>query len=185
MIQGDPHAQSGNGKILAGIIQRNALFVVNNSEEKCVGKLTRQRSTKKRKEASIIDFVIGCDDIYDMISQLTIDEKRDHVLTSFRKTKNGSKITESDHNSLITNIKAVWKKKLPKERIEIYNLKDKIGLNKFKALTSKDNFLSSVFNNEGDIETQTNRFLKRLKYCLSICFKKIRVSKTKRNPEVE
>ena len=69
--------------------------------------------------------------------------------------------------------------------IEIYNLKDEIGLNKFKALTSKDNFLSSVFNNEGDIETQTNKFLKRLNYCLSICFKKIRVSKTKRNPEVE
>ena len=92
LIQGDPHAQSGNGKILAGIIQRNALFVVNNSEEKCAGKLTRQRSTKKRKEASIIDFVIGCDDIYDMITQLTIDEKRDHVLTSFRrKEKMGPK----------------------------------------------------------------------------------------------
>ena len=87
LIQGDPHAQSGNCKILAGIIQRNTLFVVNNSEEKCVGKLTRQRSTKKRKEASIIDFVIGCEDIYDMITQLTIDEKRDHVLTRFKKKK--------------------------------------------------------------------------------------------------
>ena len=50
LIQGDLPAQSGNGKIPAGIIKRNALFVVNNSEEKCVGKLTQQRSTKKGKK---------------------------------------------------------------------------------------------------------------------------------------
>ena len=30
IIEGDPHSQSGNGKILAGIIQRNALIVINN-----------------------------------------------------------------------------------------------------------------------------------------------------------
>ena len=34
IIQGDPHKQSDNGKILAGIIQRNALFVINGSIEK-------------------------------------------------------------------------------------------------------------------------------------------------------
>ena len=114
-IQGDPHAQSDNGKIMAGIIQRNAIFVVNGMTEKCVGKFTRQRSTKKRKKASIIDFVIVREEMNDMITSLVIDEKKEHALASYRKTKNGSKVTESDHNSLITHIKAVWKKKQKKE----------------------------------------------------------------------
>ena len=182
-IQGDPHAQSDNGKILAGIIQRNAMCVVNSLKEKCVGKYTRQRSTKKRKEASIIiiDFVIGCEEMNDMITSLVIDEKKEHALASFRKTKNGSKVTESDHNSLITHIKAVWKKKQIKEGDEIYNLKNKMGIKQFKELTSKDEFLSSVFKEEGDIETQTKHFLKRLDYCIRKCFTKIRVTKNKRD----
>ena len=61
MIEGDPHGQSENGKILAGIIQRNALHVVNNSKTKCIGKITRRRITRKKKEESIIDFVLGCE----------------------------------------------------------------------------------------------------------------------------
>ena len=38
LVKGDPHKQSENGKILEGIIKRNALIVMNNSEEKCKGK---------------------------------------------------------------------------------------------------------------------------------------------------
>ena len=75
-IQGDPYEQSDNGKILAGILERNAMYVINGIKEKCVGKFTRQRCTKKRKEASIIDFVIGCEEINDMITKLVVDEKK-------------------------------------------------------------------------------------------------------------
>ena len=45
IIKGDPHEQSGNGKLLAAIIKRNALIVMNNSEQKCKGKITRRRIT--------------------------------------------------------------------------------------------------------------------------------------------
>ena len=116
-------------RVTSGIIQRNTLSVVNNSKDKCVGKFRRQRSTHKRKEASIKDFVIGCDYINDMTTQLKIDEKREHVIISFRKNNEGTKVNESNHNSLITNSKTVWKKKQPKQRSEIYNLKNEIGLN--------------------------------------------------------
>ena len=51
MIKGDPHAQNGNGKILAAIIKRNALSVINNSEDKCGGKITLRQD---RKKASLI-----------------------------------------------------------------------------------------------------------------------------------
>ena len=155
VIQGDPHAQSDNGKILSGIIERNALCVINNSRNKCKVKITRQRITKTRKEKSIIDFVLSCDDMEDMLEEFVIDEDKDYALNSYKKTKNGTKVKESDHNSLITKVKGIWQNKLPTKRIEIYNLKDKEGLIKFKDMTSKDSFLSSVFLEEGNIETQS------------------------------
>ena len=62
-----------NGKLLAGIIKRNALLVMNNSETKCKGKITRRRTTRKSVEESIIDFVIVCDIMEYMISEVVID----------------------------------------------------------------------------------------------------------------
>ena len=50
-MKGDPHPQSDNGKILAGIIKRNALIVMNSSSKKCKGAITRRRMTKKVKKA--------------------------------------------------------------------------------------------------------------------------------------
>ena len=67
----------------------------------------------------------------------------------------------------------------------MYNLKDIEGIKKFKEITSKDNFLSSVFETEGSIEVQTKKFLKRLGYCISICFKKIRENNSRRNLHIE
>ena len=122
----------------------------------------------------------------DMIEGLVIDESKNHALTSYTKTKNGTKVKESDHNSMITNIKASWVKKPQIKRVEIYNLKDREGLTKFKDMTSKDTFLSSVFCENGSINNQTKKFLKRLGYCMNTCFKKIRVnSKIRRNTELE
>ena len=84
--------------------------------------------------------MLACEDMAEMIEELVIDEDKQHVLTSFRKTKTGTKTKESDHNTLITKVTAVWNKKLPAKRIEMYNLKDKEGLKKFKARTSQDTF---------------------------------------------
>lgn len=106
-------------------------------------------------------------------------------MNSYKKTKNGPKVKESDHNSLITKIKGTWKKQIVQKRTEMYNLKDKEGLKKFKEITSEDLFLSSVFTEEGNIETQTKYFLKILGYCMSKSFKKIRVNKNKKNKDLE
>ena len=67
----------------------------------------------------------------------------------------------------------------------MYHLKDKEGLKKFKEITSEDSFLSSVFTEEGNIETQTKYFLKRLVYFMSKSFKKIRVNENKKNKDLE
>ena len=52
-----------------------------------------------------------------------IDEERKHVLSRIYKTKKGTKIKESDHNTITTefNIKVASDNK--SEKIEFYNLK--------------------------------------------------------------
>ena len=186
IIEGDPHNQSENGKVLAGIIKRHALIVMNSVKNKCSGKITRKRTTKKVNEESIIDFIIVCDYVENMISKVDIDEDRKYILARYTKTKNGTKVKESDHHSMITYINTTWVKQCDTKRIEIYNFKDKDGLQKFKQMTSKDQFLSEVFNDPSkNINVTTKKCIKRLNFCLSQCFRKIRVKQTRRNKEME
>ena len=86
----------------------------------------------------------------------------------------------------MTNIKATWNKNKNIQRTEIYNLKEKEGLKMFKAMTSKDKFLSEVFHDdEKKIEVKTKQFIKRLGFCVSKCFKKIRIKSTHKNKALE
>ena len=79
-ITGDPHNQTQNGQILAGILERHNLVVVNSLTEKCSGLITRRRVTINRIEESIIDFVIVSDDLKEHVDSPTIDEEINHVL---------------------------------------------------------------------------------------------------------
>ena len=47
IIQGDPHEQSDNGKILSEIISRNGLVVINSLENKCYGKKNKEKNRRK------------------------------------------------------------------------------------------------------------------------------------------
>ena len=58
IIPSDPHPQSTNGKLLAGIIDRHGLIVANGLDEKCEGAITRRRVTTDSVEESIIDHVL-------------------------------------------------------------------------------------------------------------------------------
>ena len=160
--------------------------MVNSLKDKCSGLITRQRTTDKVNEKSIIDFVIVCKDMVEMIEGLIIDEDKKYVLTKYRKTKKGIQVRHSDHNSLVTSVRATWQRKIKLTHTEIYNIKDKDGLKKFHEMTSKDTFLSEVFNDENKkIEVKTKQFLKRLGFCMSKCFRKIKIGKTKQNKELE
>ena len=186
IISGDPHCETDNGKILNDIIKRNALVVTNGLENKCTGKITRVRSTGRVEEKSIIDFVITCEEAADLVDNMMIDEERKYVLARFTKTKNGIKVKESDHNTIVTNIRANWNKDDIPKRQESYNFKNKESLAKYKEMTSHGTFLSEVFNDkEKSIEVKTKQFLKRLKCVITKCFKKTRLRKHKKNSELE
>ena len=171
-IPGDIHSISPNGRVLADIIDRHALFVANGST-KCSGLITRKRTTTRGIEESSIDIVMTSFDLMNNLVSLHIDDERKHVLTKVTKTEK----VESDHNVLVTELSFSWDKSNKKEKNEIYNLKNKKGQAKFKEMTSNSNYLSSVFDDESeDFNTAAHRFIKRLNRIINKCFNKIRIT---------
>ena len=118
-------SMTGDGTILAGILERNVLTVVNGLEEICTSLITRQRSTTVGYKKSIIDFVVVSQNLVKHIKSMFIDDKRKHVLTSLRKIKNGIHKKESDHNAILTELYISYKQEIRSSRIEMLNLKDK------------------------------------------------------------
>ena len=58
-IPQDPHKMSSNGDVMAEIIDKNAMCVVNGLQEKCEGVIRRIRSTEDGNiERSAIDLVL-------------------------------------------------------------------------------------------------------------------------------
>ena len=81
---------SSNGKYLIDIIKRQKLIMCN-SHSLCKGTITRQRQFENKKEESVIDFMLLCEDLEAYFLGMTIDEERKN---SFRciKTKTGNKL---------------------------------------------------------------------------------------------
>ena len=179
IIQDDPHKQSQNGKLLASIVDRHELYVINADRNKCEGLITRRRATKDNIEESIIDFVITNAHLQDEVESLLIDEKRNHILSKITKTKKGVKIQESDHHPLITKLKFTWSKHSKNDRKEIFNFKNKDCQNKFKDLTTQTKELSKIMMKNEDLNISTKKFIKRLDGFILEAFNKIRISDRK------
>ena len=184
LIPNDPHGQSGNGKVLAAIINRHGLVVANGLVDKCEGVITRRRITKDSTEESIIDHVIITEDMENDMASLIIDEDRNYGLTNISKTKKGVKTSLSDHNPLISNFEIKWCRKTKSPRVEMFNLKDKTCQEKFKNMTSQIGKISSAFNDEDDIDTCTKKLINNLDDCIRKCFNKIRIT-DKPNKQIE
>ena len=177
-IAKDTHEMSGNGKILASIIERHVLSVANESS-RCTGSITRQRFTKHRTERSCIDLVIFSSDLNDSFKSLHIDEERKHVLTRIQRKKTGIVIKESDHNVLLTEFKNATSNKVDHKKVEVYNIKNKGCQEKFRGYTSNTKMLSSIFDSSDNINILTQRFLKKLDGCIKSNFKKVRLNNSK------
>ena len=100
------------------------------------------------------------------------------MLTSIIKTKKGIKKTESYHNTIFTEFKFQWKSNIKKKRNELFNLKNKVCQEMFEEETNgeKNNYyLSSVLEEEGDVNKLTEKFMKRLTKTIRKCFRKVRI----------
>ena len=175
----DPKDQTPNGAVLASIVERNDLIVVNTLPNKCKGIITRRRTTSEGLEESVIDFLIISLDIMEDLKELIIDEDKEHALTKITHQKQGIKKVTSDHNVLLSKFNLFVEESDTKERHEVFNFRSKSNQEKFKEVTSSSTWLLEVFDTEEDINTQTTKFLKRLDKTMHKCFKKVRLCEKK------
>ena len=177
-IPNDTHRISSNGTILALIVERQQL-IVGNGQSICQGTITRTRVARNRIEKSVIDIILCSMDLMESLLSIKVDEKREHVLTKVNKTKKGTKVVESDHNPIITVFNISLKEEHKYAKIEVFNLKNQECQQRFKKYSTNTKMLSSVFDSNDDIEILTNRFLKKLKGCIAMNFKKVRITSKK------
>ena len=182
-IPGDPHDISENGKIVEGIIERHALVVANGIKGKSKGVITRKRITIDGEEKSAIDLVLLSEELVENVKEVIIDEGKQFALESISKTKRGGNIKTSDHNTILTKFKFHWNKQLKKQRNIHYNLKNPEGIHKFTKMTSQDT-LTSIVKKDQDVNTLTNKFLKRLNGIIHECFGKIRIKDSNNNKDI-
>ena len=174
-IPNDPHGMSPNGVLLSDIIERHNLIVCNGSS-KCSGTITRKRVTKQRTEESVIDVVLISSELKEHMVSVHIDEEKKHVLTKIHKTKRGTRVKESDHNTIISqfNLKVATNNK--REKIEVYNLRNKECQSKFKAFTTETKMFSTIFDGSDDIDILTERLVKKINGSIATNFTKRRIS---------
>ena len=175
IIANDPHDLTPNGELLLGIIVRNSLVVCNGTRL-CEGLLTRTRKTVNGLEESVIDFLIVCEELFNHMEDMKVDEQKLFAVESYTKTGKNVKVTQTDHNMLIGTFNAMISDKYLEQRKEIFKYNDIDGQKRFKDLTSK-NILSKCFDEENDVVKASSKWLKELKNILHRSFKKVRVCK--------
>ena len=89
-----PHdrKQSPNGRILAGIVNRQKLKVGNGMTQ-CKGTITRQRTTVNGEEESSIDVVLVSEDLAELVEEIIIDTEGNHPMTKITKKLKKLKVT--------------------------------------------------------------------------------------------
>ena len=145
IIEGDVNAQNANGKLFCEFLERNTHLTIINSLALCDGKITRMRKTIKAEEKSILDVFVTCDKVLPFITDMKIDEKREHALSNFKAVKRQGRIIESDHNPMFLNISLKFSK-LVNERITAFQFKNKKSQEMFKTLTTNTDEFTNCFN---------------------------------------
>ena len=183
VIPNDPNARSGNGELLYSMVVRNNLVVCNGTSL-CKGIITRKRITINGEEKSAIDFIITCEELFNHMIEMEVDEKKKYTVAKYSKQGKNIKVVETDHNMNIAKFSInLSKHKSDNERKEVFNYKDEEGKKKFKLLTSS-NKLSKCFETS-DIVTACKKWQKEFNNILHRAFKKVRVGgKVKKNNEV-
>ena len=172
--EGCLHHETANGKLLLGVIDDNALDVVNVSS-KCTGKWTCVVRTSGKM--SRLDYVLTCPELQSNVISMTIDEACLFCPFS-QKTVKGETVQQySDHNSILVQLT------LPRGSRNKENMKEKAkrwritedGLDMFHKITDGDEYSPPQVNETDDY----NDFEMYLTSHMQKCFKEIFPKKKK------
>ena len=184
IIKNDPNIQNLNGKLFCEFLERNPHLTVINSLPLCEGTITRMRKTSRGMEKSVLDVFVACDKIVPYVTKMVVDEKREKVLTNYRKFKQIGRIIESDHNPIFLFLSLQFSK-LKEERITVYQFRNKESQQLFKTLTSNTEDFTNCFNNDLSFEEQTRKWRQVLETFFQKSFKKIRITNKQKKTNSE
>ena len=120
--------------------------------------------------------MITCQDLYEHLNSMLIDEERLYTLASYSKRKGKKVITQSDHNLILADFDIKYKSyRYSVDRIELFNLKNLEGQVEFKRLTENNEEFKDCLRYHDSIEAKYQYFMKALNNVLNKSFKKIRV----------
>ena len=84
--------------------------------------------------------------MFQLVQSMKIDEERKMTLTKYGKEKEEKVVVKSDHNVLMLDIVLKWCLKVPTERKELFNLKNKVSRESFQIETERTTKLSKSFH---------------------------------------
>ena len=164
------HKQNYNGKLFENFLLQNPNLTVVNATSRCQGAITRERNTTKRTEKAILDFFIVCERIFPFVTQMLIDEKGGNDIFRYR----GDNVVKADHHMLKLKLDITIHAQNKHERIEMFNVRNKLCQREFKDFTTNTNRFTKCFLTEEAFEIQFKRWQRQLQKALHASFRKIR-----------
>ena len=150
--------------------------MVVNGLEMCKGLITRERSAVDSIEKSIKDFVTVSQDLVKSLKSMMIDDDCKYVLTKLTKTKKGLVKKESDHNTIVTELKIEWKPHVRSQKTELFNLNDRNCQDRFKYETDNIRDLLKFIYKENDLDIATKKVFEKARLFWIRFITKIRIT---------
>ena len=141
IIKSDPKKQNQNGKYFENFLLKNPHLTVVNALSICEGNITRVRHTVERREETIIDFFVVCDQILPLVEKMIIDENGQMAITRYK-----DRIVNSDHRTLLLEVDLTFHKEPKHDRIQVFNVRNKVCQKSFLEFTSQKTLFQIVLN---------------------------------------
>ena len=147
------------------LLKNNTISVVNASPL-CEEKFTRIRNMKNgTQQKTCSDYFLVCDQIE------PLDESNEIALTRYR-----GKVVQTDHKMLKLEVNLSFHKQGHHERVEVFNVRNKVNQKEFCTFTSKDNRFNKCFIScEESVDIQFKRWQRFVNKSINACFRKIRL----------
>ena len=169
-IPGCTDKQDWAGAEMLELVDNEGLYLLNR-EEICQGVVTRV--DPRNGTRSTLDLAICNEYMIDQVSGIVIDEEEE-----FKPTRYANKITKTDHNSIIVDLKV---KKIANQKSEPYfNTRCADGQARFKV-EMQNAELDDLFLNVAQINADYKKLMKVWNETLSKSFKKVRASNKRRS----
>ena len=184
LIEKDHNKQNQNGKIFMDFLRRNPQLTVINTLDICEGLITRSRTVEDRIEQAVLDFYVVNEKILPYVKKMIVDENKEFGLINLAQIRKKKNLIESDHNALILEVNVNEGKEKPK-REDIFNLRNRVCKEAFRAETETNEELLNCFNNNLKIDQQFEIWKQSFDDILRKCFKKIRIAPKKIKTKTE